>query len=240
MVSMIWSPMRYSGLSEVSGSWKIMPMRLPRTRRISSGGRLSMRSPESWISPPAMRPGRSISPMTASPVTDLPAPDSPTTPSTSPLAMSKETLSIARSVPRREANSTRRLRTERTGSVMNAAYSSEFRVKRVTQPVAEQIDRQDQRRECDSREGDDPPFAREQIVIADPDQRAQRWHGLGHPRAEERQRRLGDDSEREIDGGDDENRPHRVRQHVAQHDHRGGQANELGGGDIVLVLLDHD
>ena len=29
-------------------------------------------------------------PMTAEPVTDLPAPDSPTTPSTSPLAMSKE------------------------------------------------------------------------------------------------------------------------------------------------------
>ena len=27
---------------------------------------------------------------------------------------------------------------------------------------------------------------------------------------------------------------------MPQHDHRGGQANELGGGDIVLVLLDHD
>ena len=43
-----------------------------------------MRSPDSRTSPPAMRPGGSISPITAAPVTDLPAPDSPTTPSTSP------------------------------------------------------------------------------------------------------------------------------------------------------------
>ena len=46
MVSTIWSPIRYSGLRLVSGSWKIMPMRLPRMRRISSGGRLSIRMPD--------------------------------------------------------------------------------------------------------------------------------------------------------------------------------------------------
>ena len=34
--------------------------------------------------PPAMRPGGSMKPMIAAPVSDLPAPDSPTTPSTSP------------------------------------------------------------------------------------------------------------------------------------------------------------
>ena len=38
----------------------------------------------SSTSPPAMRPGGSIRPMMAVPVIDLPAPDSPTTPSTSP------------------------------------------------------------------------------------------------------------------------------------------------------------
>ena len=53
-----------------------------------------------------MRPGGSIRPITASPVTDFPAPDSPTTPSTSPLAMSNEIPSIARSVERRVTNST--------------------------------------------------------------------------------------------------------------------------------------
>ena len=59
--------------------------------------------------PPAMRPGGSSRPMMAAPVSDLPAPDSPTTPSTSPGAMSNETSSSARSVPRRVGNSTRRL-----------------------------------------------------------------------------------------------------------------------------------
>ncbi len=60
-----------------------------------------MRWPSSRISPAAMRPGGSSRPMMAVPVSDLPAPDSPTTPSTSPGAMSKETSSTATSVPRR-------------------------------------------------------------------------------------------------------------------------------------------
>src|SRR4051812_43576326 len=114
-----------------------------------------------------MRPGRSISPMTASPVTDLPAPDSPTTPSTSPLAMSNEIPSMARRTLRRVANSTSRLRTERTGSVMrfDAHASSKLRVERVAQPVAEQVDGEDQARQCDARKGDDPPLACEQVVV---------------------------------------------------------------------------
>src|SRR5580700_6936015 len=106
-----------------------------------------------------MRPGGSIRPITASPVTDFPAPDSPTTPSTSPLAMSKEMPSMARSALWRVTNSTPRLRTERTGSVMRSdipglqLVSSQFRIERVAQPVAEQIDRQDQRREGEARKG---------------------------------------------------------------------------------------
>src|ERR1700733_8100231 len=127
-----------------------------------------------------MRPGGSIRPITARPVTDFPAPDSPTTPSTSPLAMSKEMPSIARSTLWRVTNSTPRLRTERTGSVMRSdvpevqrilslgRISSEFRIERVAQPVAEQIDRKDQGRERKARESNDPPFARKQIIVADP------------------------------------------------------------------------
>src|ERR1700722_16527922 len=183
-----------------------MPIRFPLIRRSSSGGRLSIRMPERWISPPAMRPGGSIRPITASPVTDFPAPDSPTTPSTSPLAMSKETPSMARRVWRRVTNSTLRLRTERTGSVIRSAawvlprLSSQFWIERVAQPVAEQVDGQDQRRQCKAWEGHDPPLAGKQIIVADPDQCAERRHGVGHAGAEERQRRLGDDREREVDG----------------------------------------
>src|ERR1700738_3323353 len=130
--------------------------------------------------------GGSIRPITAKPVTDFPAPDSPTTPSTSPLAMSKEIPSMARSVLRRVANSTRRLRTERTGSVIRSdiwkwrRFSSELRIERVAQPVAEQVDGEDQRRQRKAREGDDPPLAGKQIIVADPDQGAERRHGVGH------------------------------------------------------------
>src|SRR3954464_11380825 len=110
-----------------------------------------------------MRPGGSIRPITARPVTDLPAPDSPTTPSTSPLAISKEIPSIARRLLRRVTNFTLRLRTERTGSVMRSHLraSSEFWVQRVAQPVAEQVDGNDQARQRKARKGDDPPLARE-------------------------------------------------------------------------------
>src|SRR3954462_5162208 len=193
-----------------------MPMRLPRIRRACSCGRWSIRMPERKISPPLMRPGGSISPITASPVTDLPAPDSPTTPSTSPRAMSKETPSIARSTLCRVTNSTLRLRTERTGWVMRSdkLASSKFWIERVAQPVAKQIDGQDQSRQRDAGEGDDPPFAYEQIIVADPDQGAERRHRIGHAGAQKRQRRLGDDGERQIDGGDHQDRPHRIGQHM--------------------------
>ena len=41
------------------GSWKIIPMRLPRTPRIASSDSPSMRSPPSRISPPTILPGGS-------------------------------------------------------------------------------------------------------------------------------------------------------------------------------------
>ena len=55
----------------------------------------------------------------ALPVSDLPAPDSPTTPSTSPGAMSNDTSSTASSVPRRVGNSTRRVLTSRSGGLLD-------------------------------------------------------------------------------------------------------------------------
>src|ERR1700692_4020493 len=130
-----------------------------------------------------MRPGGSIRPITARPVTDFPAPDSPTTPRTSPLAISKERPSIACSTSWRVTKSTRRLRTERTGSII----LSKFRVESVAQPIAEQVDGEDQRRKGDAGEGHDPPLAGEQIIVADSDQGAERRHGVGHAGTQKRQ-----------------------------------------------------
>ena len=76
-----------------------------------------MRSPARRTVPAAMRPGGSSNPMTALPVSDLPAPDSPTMPSTSPRAMENDTPSTATSVPRRVGNSTRRSSTSRSGAL---------------------------------------------------------------------------------------------------------------------------
>ncbi len=56
-----------------------------------------------------------MSPMTAAPVSDFPAPDSPTTPSTSPGAMSNEMSWTARSVPWRVGNSTHKFETASNG-----------------------------------------------------------------------------------------------------------------------------
>src|SRR5258706_15485922 len=108
-----------------------------------------------------MRPGGSIRPIIARPVTDFPAPDSPTTPRTSPLAMSKEIPSMARSRLRRGANSTPRIRAGRKASGMRLGwkvrgFSSEVLIERGAQPVAQQVDRKDQARQRKARGGDEP------------------------------------------------------------------------------------
>src|SRR5689334_2301535 len=170
-----------------------------------------------------MRPGGSSSPMIAAPVSDLPAPDSPTTPSTSPGAIANETPFTAVSTPRRVGNSTRRSRTSRSGCPSTVLFASaarprsgltfarltlafaatapalrarcprcgetepddraadnacrsrpQPRVERVTQPVAEQVDREHHDDERDAGEQRHPPFAGEQEVVADANQRAER------------------------------------------------------------------
>ena len=72
--------------------------------------------------PPAMRPGGSSRPMTAAPVSDLPAPDSPTTPSTSPRRDVEATRRRPRSACRGGSGTRpRRLRTERTAAHAGSA-----------------------------------------------------------------------------------------------------------------------
>ncbi len=83
--SMIWSPILRTGLSEVIGSWKIMAISRPRTRRISSSERARSSLPSKRTLPPVMRPVAAGSRrMTASAETDLPEPDSPTIATISP------------------------------------------------------------------------------------------------------------------------------------------------------------
>src|SRR5690606_35527914 len=181
----------------------------------------------------------SMRPITALPVIDLPAPDSPTTPSTSPCAMSSETSSTATSTPFRVGKTTRKLRTERTGVLMDTSSASpQLRVQGIAQPIAEQIDRQHQCSKGDARKYDDPILSRHEEVVADADQRAERRLGRRQSDAKERQRRLGKNRQRQIDRGDDEHGAHDVRQHLVEHDVEGAEPDQPGGLYVLLVALD--
>ncbi len=92
-----------------------------------------MRRPLRKISPLAMRPGGSSKPMIAAPVSDFPAPDSPTTPNTSPGAIENETLSTAFKTPRLVGNSMCKFLTSRTGCVIGEMLEGEIKVWKVAQ-----------------------------------------------------------------------------------------------------------
>ena len=94
-ISAIWRPTGDSGLSAVIGSWKIMPMRLPRSSRRRAAEASWISSPSSTMRPLPSDSGRRSRPMTASAVMLLPQPDSPTSPKASPRPISKETFSTA-------------------------------------------------------------------------------------------------------------------------------------------------
>ena len=108
MASTIWSPMRYTGLSDVMGSWKIMAMSLPRISRYSFSESVVRSLPSNSIEPPATWPGSARRPIIDRLVTDLPEPDSPTMARISPSSTENVTSSTARTTPRLTGNSVQR------------------------------------------------------------------------------------------------------------------------------------
>ncbi len=107
-VSEIWSPIVIVGLSDVIGSWKIMPISLPRTCRIWSSLSAEISRPSSRILPPVMCPPGGSSCMMDSAVIVLPQPDSPTMPRHSPASRLRLTPSKACTVALRSRISVRR------------------------------------------------------------------------------------------------------------------------------------
>ena len=113
-LSAIWRPIVIVGLSDVRGSWKIMPTSLPRIVPISLSAMGTMSRPSIRTEPAVMWPtfGRSF--MIDRPVVVFPQPDSPTTPRHSPSSTWNETSSTAITVDRRSRNSVRNPSTSRT------------------------------------------------------------------------------------------------------------------------------
>jgi hypothetical protein len=120
---MSWRSMVKTGLSEVIGSWKIMPISLPRIDCISAVSALvtSITSPlpraNLRLPPAILPPPNSTRRISDSEVTDLPEPDSPTTQTVSPGLIEKLTSSTPTTVPPSVWNSTRSLSTATIGWV---------------------------------------------------------------------------------------------------------------------------
>ncbi len=114
--SAIWLPTVKTGFREVIGSWKIIEMSLPRIFASSFSSSLARSRPSKTIFESGeIRPGASTSRITESAVTDLPLPDSPTTASVPPCAISKSIPSTARSMPFCVANHVLRFSTFSSG-----------------------------------------------------------------------------------------------------------------------------
>ena len=107
IVSTSCVPMVNTGLRLVIGSWKTMAISSPRTSRISRSESGSRSRPSNITVPETMRPGGDgTSRITASDVTVLPEPDSPTMPSISPGRTLKLTLSTTVAGPASVRNCT--------------------------------------------------------------------------------------------------------------------------------------
>jgi hypothetical protein len=88
--SRIWRPIVKTGFRLVIGSWKIIATSLPRTPRSSSSESFSRSRFSKFAVPEVTLPARARIPSSASEVTLLPQPDSPTIPRVSPGAISNE------------------------------------------------------------------------------------------------------------------------------------------------------
>ena len=109
------APTVRTGLRLVIGSWKIIAISLPRTRRHARSESPISSRPSSLMLPDGMRAARGRIPIAASAVTLLPQPDSPTSPSVSPARTSKLIPLTAWTIPRLVQKRTRRSSTARSG-----------------------------------------------------------------------------------------------------------------------------
>ena len=124
IASTIWVPTRMTGLRLVPGSWKIMPMRPPRTARIDDSGSVRRSPPSRTMRPPTMRPFSGRRRISASAVMLLPQPDSPTRAKVSPRRIDSCMPSIALTTPASASSATSRPSMSRVAGRCAAVISS--------------------------------------------------------------------------------------------------------------------
>src|SRR3954462_12360400 len=135
-------------------------------------------------------------------------------------------------MPSSVLNSTTRSRIESTVSC-SGTDSPLLRVERVTQAVADEVDRDDDDQQRQAREDRDPPVLRALLAVGD--QRAERGRRRLDPEAEERERGLDDDRGADRQGAVDDDRAERVREDVPEHDPHVARARGFRGLDVLLL-----
>ena len=124
IVSISWKATVNDGLRLVIGSWKIIAISPPSSDRRSRSPMRCRSRPANASRSARTRPGASIRPRTASAVTLLPEPDSPTMPTTSPAPTEKLTSLAACTGASGGPKSTERRSTSSSGAAATSSCSA--------------------------------------------------------------------------------------------------------------------
>src|SRR5215469_9876298 len=230
--SAICLPTVIVGFSEVSGSWKIMPISLPRTRRMSSSESALISVPSSLMLPPVMDPPVGSSFMIDSAVMVLPHPDSPTMPRVSPGSTCSETPSIACTVACFSRISVRRSVISSSGATRSLLRPTlptlpalQPGLERVPERVADEVEADAGQNDRDARRVDQPPVVRAGLQVGQAAGQHVPPVGRGRLDAEPQEPEASQDQDRVRDRerGLHDNRADRVR-HDMPHDRAGSAA----------------
>src|SRR6185437_11747075 len=224
--SAICLPTVIVGFSEVSGSWKIMPISLPRTCRRSSSLSLLMSLSLSRMLPPTIEPPVGSRFMIDSAVMVLPQPDSPTMPSVSPGSTYSEMSSTACTVERFSLISVRRLSICNSGATRSPTLPAlKPGLEGVAERVADEVERDARDDDREARRINQPPVVRAGLNVLQPPGQHVAPVGRGrlHAQAEEAQAGQDDDRVGHRERALHDDRADRVGHDVA-HDRPGAAA----------------
>src|SRR5580658_7809204 len=215
------------GSSELSGSWKIIAISLPRTCRSSSCFRPTSSRPSSLIEPPTIDPPGGSSPMMDSPVMDLPQPDSPTTPSVSPASILMSMLPTAWTTELVSLMCVDRFSISRTGAMWplplvvgrgiwraRRLAASQPDVRRVAERVADEVQRHHGQHDAGQDRPDQPPVAVRQVPGTVREHVAPVDVGVVEPEAEETHVGDGQDRVGDLERHVDDHHAERIREQV--------------------------
>src|SRR5262245_3786023 len=154
------------GFKAVIGSWKIIAMLRPRSRRHTAGRDASRSRPRQMIRRADHLSGGGRMPITARARTVLPLPDSPTMPRDSPADTENETSRSSKTFSPDRGIQTERPSTSRTGGMDLGLHA---RVEDVAQSIPEEVEPQHGNDDYQPRKHHDPGSRRQEIAAVGDD-----------------------------------------------------------------------